>query len=87
MGVITELAKAIAVGESWESEAGWVRYFRWVTQNTSVKTVGMNGTERAIEEAYRKIKTINVSVGGYFGGYYDVTIDLTNLETTWSCMK
>jgi len=40
--------------------------------------------EQAIDEAYRKIKTIKASVGGYFGGYYDVTIDLKNLETTWS---
>lgn len=40
--------------------------------------------EQAIDAAYRKIKTIKASVGGYFGGYYDVTIDLTNLETTWS---
>lgn len=23
-------------------------------------------------------------MGGYFGGYYDVTINLTNLETTWN---
>lgn len=40
--------------------------------------------DQAINEAYSKIKTIKASVGGYFGGYYDVTIDLTNLETTWS---
>ncbi|HBV88281.1 MAG TPA: hypothetical protein DEF42_16915 [Desulfosporosinus sp.] len=40
--------------------------------------------EQAIDHAYRKIKTIKASVGGYFGGYYDVTIDLRNLETTWN---
>lgn len=40
--------------------------------------------EQAIDEAYGKIKTIKASVGGYFGGYYDVTIDLNNLQTTWS---
>jgi len=39
--------------------------------------------EQAIDVAYRKIKTIKVSVGGYFGGYYEVTIDITHLETTW----
>ena len=39
--------------------------------------------EQAIDKAYRKIKTIKASMGGYFGGYYDVTIDLTHLETTW----
>ena len=39
---------------------------------------------RAIDKAYRKIKAIKASVGGYFGGYYDVTIDLRNLETTWN---
>jgi len=38
---------------------------------------------QAIDEAYRKLKTIIASVGGYFGGYYEVIIDLTNLETTW----
>ncbi len=37
-----------------------------------------------IEAAYCIIKTTNASVGGYFSGYYDVTIDVTNLETTWS---
>lgn len=40
--------------------------------------------EQAIDEAYSKIKIIKASVGGYFGGYYDVIIDLTNLETTWN---
>lgn len=39
---------------------------------------------QAIDEAYGKIKTIKASVGGYFGGYYDVTVDLNNLQTTWS---
>ena len=29
-------------------------------------------------------KAIKASVGGYFGGYYDVTIDLRNHETTWN---
>lgn len=40
--------------------------------------------EQAIDEAYSKIETIKTSTGGYFGGYYDVTIDLTNLEITWN---
>ena len=43
--------------------------------------------EQAIDEAYDKIKAIKASVGGYFGGYYDVTIDLTHLETTWSFIE
>ena len=38
--------------------------------------------EQAIDEAYGKIKTIKASVGGYFGGYYDVTVDFDNLQTT-----
>lgn len=40
--------------------------------------------EQAIDQAYRKIITIKASVGGYFGGYYEVIINLTNLETTWT---
>ena len=40
--------------------------------------------EQAIDEAYGKIKTIRASVGGYFGGYYDVTVDFDNLQTIWS---
>lgn len=43
--------------------------------------------EQAIDEAYSSIKAIKASVGGYFGGYYDVTIDLTNLETTWNFIE
>jgi hypothetical protein len=35
------------------------------------------------QERIKWEKTKNL-VGGYFGGYYDVTIDLTNLETTWN---
>lgn len=38
----------------------------------------------AIDAAYGKIKTIKASVGGYFGGYYNVDIDLLNLKTTWN---
>jgi len=40
--------------------------------------------EQAIDLAYNNIKTIKASVGGYFGGYYNVDIDLINLKTTWS---
>ncbi len=40
--------------------------------------------EQAIDYAYSKIKVIKASVGGYFGGYYEVTIDLRNFETTWN---
>lgn len=39
---------------------------------------------QAIDNAYSSIKTIKASVGGYFGGYNNVNIDLINLETTWS---
>lgn len=40
--------------------------------------------EQAIDHAYSKIKAIKASVGGYFGRYYEVTIDLRNLETIWN---
>ena len=40
--------------------------------------------EQAIDEAYNKIKTIKTSVGGFFGGFYNVEIDLENLKITWS---
>lgn len=43
--------------------------------------------EQAIDHAYSKIKTLKASVGGYFGGYYEVTIDLRNLETTWEFLE
>ena len=39
--------------------------------------------EQAIDAAYRKIKGIKASVGGYFGGYYHVDIDLTTGKVTW----
>lgn len=39
--------------------------------------------EQAIDAAYNKIKAVKASVGGYFGGYYNVEIDLVNLKTTW----
>jgi len=32
---------------------------------------------------YGQIKGLKASVGGYFGGYYHVDIDLKNLKTTW----
>ena len=38
---------------------------------------------QVIDEAYSEINTIKASVGGYFGGYYEVTIDLRDHETTW----
>ena len=40
--------------------------------------------EQAIDAAYKKITGIRASVGGYFGGYYKVKIDLVNLKTRWS---
>lgn len=42
------------------------------------------GREEAIEAAYDKIKMIKASVGGFYGGYYDVEIDLENFKTVWS---
>ncbi|MEM0331135.1 MAG: hypothetical protein QXW84_07155 [Archaeoglobaceae archaeon] len=39
--------------------------------------------EQVLDIAYDQIKGLKASVGGYFGGYYHVTIDLTNLKTTW----
>lgn len=40
--------------------------------------------EQATDAAYNKIQTIETSVGGYFGGYNYVTIDLRNLKITLS---
>lgn len=40
--------------------------------------------KQAIDHAYSRIKALKTSVGGYFGGYYEVTIDLRNLEITWN---
>lgn len=40
--------------------------------------------EQAIDSAYSKIIAIKASVGGYFGGYYNVEIELNNLKTTWT---
>lgn len=39
--------------------------------------------EKAIDAAYRKIKRIKASVGGYLGGYYHVDIDLTTGKVSW----
>ena len=38
----------------------------------------------AINHAYQEIKGIKASVGGYFGGYYEVKIDFDNRTLTWS---
>lgn len=40
--------------------------------------------EQAINAAYGRIKAIKASVGGYFGGYYNVDVDLVDLKSTWS---
>ena len=40
--------------------------------------------EEATNVAYSKIKTIKATVGGYSGGYNDVTIDLINCRTRWN---
>jgi len=39
--------------------------------------------EQVLDIAYGQIRGLKASVGGYFGGYYHVTIDLTNLKTMW----
>ena len=39
--------------------------------------------DQATDEAYNRIKYIKASIGGYFGGYYDVDIDLIKREATW----
>lgn len=36
-----------------------------------------------LDIAYGQIRGLKASVVGYFGGYYHVTIDLTNLKTMW----
>jgi DNA-directed RNA polymerase subunit RPC12/RpoP len=38
---------------------------------------------QSIDEAYGKIKAIKASVGGYFGGYYNVEVDFKNLKVIW----
>lgn len=40
--------------------------------------------EHAIDAAYNKIKTIKASVGDFWGGYYDVEIDLLNRKSVWN---
>ncbi len=40
--------------------------------------------QQAIDHAYGKIKALRASVGGYFGGYYNVEIDLIRRKVTWS---
>lgn len=39
--------------------------------------------EQVLDIIYGQIKGLKASVGGYFGGYYHVDIDLKNLKTTW----
>jgi len=39
--------------------------------------------EQLLDIAYGQIRGLKASVGGYFGGYYHVSIDLKNLKTTW----
>lgn len=40
--------------------------------------------EQAIDAAYSRIKAIKASVGGYFGGYYNVDVDLVDSKVAWS---
>lgn len=40
--------------------------------------------EQAIDAAYKRIKGLKASVGGYFGGSYNVDFDLTTGSLTWS---
>lgn len=39
--------------------------------------------QEAINQAYEKIRGIKASVGGYFGGFYQVQIDLTLRKLSW----
>ncbi|NLN86085.1 MAG: hypothetical protein GX133_00495 [Syntrophomonadaceae bacterium] len=39
--------------------------------------------QQSIDGAYDKITVLKASVGGYFGGYYSVVIDLKELHVTW----
>lgn len=39
--------------------------------------------EQAVDYAYNQIELIIASVGGYFGGYYEVEINLKSRELTW----
>ena len=40
--------------------------------------------QEAIDHAYNLIKGIKSSVGGYFGGYYEVEIDFNTRKLTWN---
>jgi len=40
--------------------------------------------EQASDAEYAKIKGIKATVGGFFGGYYNVDINLTSLQISWS---
>jgi hypothetical protein len=40
--------------------------------------------EQAVDAAYDKIKGLKASVGGYFEGYYNVDINLSTLQVSWS---
>jgi len=42
------------------------------------------GRQIAIDSAYNEIKGIKASVGGYFGGYYQVDIDFDSRKLKWS---
>lgn len=39
---------------------------------------------QAVDTGYEKIKGLKVSVGGYFEGYYNVEVDLTTHQVSWS---
>jgi hypothetical protein len=40
--------------------------------------------QTAIDNAYKEIKGITASVGGYFGGYYEVEIDFQSRKLKWN---
>jgi hypothetical protein len=40
--------------------------------------------EDALEAAYNKIKGLKASVGGYFEGFYNVDVNLSILQVSWS---
>lgn len=43
----------------------------------------MMDKKQAGNDAYTEIKGLKASVGGYFGGYYEVEIDFGSRELKW----
>lgn len=43
----------------------------------------MRDKEQISNDAYTEIKGLKTSIGGYFGGYYEVEIDFDSRELNW----